>query len=170
MRRLLVPLFVATALIALAGWAASAPPATATASTPGATPTAVVACPEQPGVELPPECVPYDPEAAMALNDLYRQRIDLAPDAQADAEGYIDRVTATLEDLRSDGPPFTEDAVRSALEAEGLAGVQTRSGAGDVLFGAQPPAGGCVYGAVEAEKVTVEAGGYIMDGGCLPAQ
>ena len=106
----------------------------------------------------------------MGLNDLYRQRIELPADVTADITEFVVPVTEALDALRAAGPPFTEAAVRSALEAEGLSSVQTRSGAGDVLFGAQPPAGGCVYGALEEEKVTVEAGGYIMDGGCLPAQ
>ncbi len=167
MRRILLVISAALLAFGLAGCATGAG---ASPADPSPSSTALIACPEQPGVELPPECVPYDPDAAMALNDLYRQRIELPADVTADITAYVVPVTDALEELREAGPPFTEAAVRAALEAEGLASVQTRSGAGDVLFGAQPPAGGCVYGALEAEQVTVEAGGYIMDGGCLPAQ
>lgn len=118
---------------------------------------------------LPEGCAPYDPEEAMALNDLYRQRADLTPEQAEASVGHIDAARTALEELRAAGS-WPEDDVRAALEGVGLADVQTRSGAGDVLFGAVPPEGGCIYGAVEAEQVTVDAGGYIMDGGCLPAQ
>jgi hypothetical protein len=168
MRRVIVPVFAAAAVLAVAACAAPIASDRVPAASESTTP--IAACPEQPGVELPPECAPYDPEGSMALNDLYRQRIDLPADAQESADMFVEPVTAALEELRAEGPPFTEDGVRAALEAEGLLSVQTRSGAGDVLFGAQPPAGGCVYGALEAERVTVDVGGYIMDGGCLPAQ
>ena len=33
-------------------------------------PTPTAACPAVPGVELPPECAPYDPDAAMAANHI----------------------------------------------------------------------------------------------------
>jgi hypothetical protein len=164
----MVPVFAAAVALAVA--ACAAPVASGPAPDASEIPTPIAACPEQPGVELPPECAPYDPEGSMARNDLYRQRIDLPADAQAGADVFVEPVTDALEELRAAGPPFTEDGVRAALEAEGLLSVQTRSGAGDVLFGAQPPTGGCVYGALEAERVTVDVGGYIMDGGCLPAQ
>ncbi|RZI91048.1 MAG: hypothetical protein EOO67_10620, partial [Microbacterium sp.] len=66
MRR--VPFVIPAAMLALflAGCATTGqtPPSGVSPS-----PTALVACPEQPGVELPPECVPYDPDAAMGLND-----------------------------------------------------------------------------------------------------
>ena len=131
------------------------------------TPTA--ACPEQEGVRLPEGCAPYDPEQGMALNDLYRQRADLTPEQAAASDAHVDAARTALEELRAAGA-WPEDDVRVALEGVGLVDVQTRSGAGDVLFGAVPPEGGCIYGAVEADQVTVDAGGYIMDGGYLPAQ
>lgn len=131
--------------------------------------SATAACPMQLDVPSPTDCAVYDPDAAMAQNDLYRQRIELDADTQASAEAHVADARAVLEALRSDGT-ITADAVRAALEDVGLRDVQIRTGAGDVLFGAVPPDGGCVYGALEAERVTVDAGGYIMDGGCLPAQ
>uniref|UniRef100_UPI003B3AFB3B hypothetical protein n=1 Tax=Pseudactinotalea sp. TaxID=1926260 RepID=UPI003B3AFB3B len=73
------------------------------------------------------------------------------------------------EDLRLAGPP-TEGGVSATLESLGLASAQTRSGASAVAFGVVAPGGGCVFGVVDAETVTAEFGGYIMDGGCLPAQ
>lgn len=135
-----------------------------------ASPSPTAACPEQEGVDLPEGCAGYDPDAAMALNDLYRQRLELSADAQAENERLIAPVTAALEALRTADGGFTEEGVRAALADAGATAIQTRTGAGDVLFGAAGPAGGCVYGALEAERVTVEVGGIIMDGGCLPAQ
>ena len=65
--------------------------------------------------------------------------------------------------------PITEDAVRTALLDAGASDVQLRASAGAVLFGAGV-AGGCLYGAVDENAVSVELGGFILDGGCLPAQ
>jgi hypothetical protein len=158
------PLVLAGLALMLAGCASAGASA---GITPSVTPTA--ACPEQPGVELPADCVGYDPDSAMALNDRYRQRMELPDDASTAAQAVVPAATQALEALRA-ADDLTEDAVRTALESVGLRDVQTRSGAGDVLFGAVPPEGGCVYGAVEAEQVTVDVGGYILDGGCLPAQ
>lgn len=149
-------------LIALSGCASST-----IAAGEGSSPTA--ACPRQPGVELPPGCAGYDPDAGMAANDSYRQRIDLAPDAQSAAETLVPDAHAELERARAAGVP-TEQAVRAALESVGLRDVQTRDGGTGVLFGAAAPHGGCLYGVVDASEVTVDAGGYIRDGGCLPAQ
>lgn len=64
---------------------------------------------------------------------------------------------------------MTADAVVDLLEAEGLSSVQTRESAGHVLFGAVAATGGCVFGAVTPEAVTIDVGGGIADGGCLPA-
>jgi len=105
----------------------------------------------------------------MAGNEQYRERHELSDDVAAAGEALVPAVTEALEQLRLAGPA-TEDEVRATLESLGLASVRTRSGAGDVLFGASAPEGGCLFGAVEAEAVTVEVGGVIMDGGCLPAQ
>ena len=53
--------------------------------------------------------------------------------------------------------------------AAGLAGVQTLGDERAVAFGAAAPEGGCIFGEVSADTLTVEIGGVIMDGGCLPA-
>ncbi|OAH51758.1 hypothetical protein [Microbacterium oleivorans] len=163
----LVPVLVAGAL-SLAGCATGSSPA----ASPGGdapSPTVTAACPVQPHAELPPECAPYDPDAAMEANEAYRDRFPLTDDQEDAAAPVADRVRAGLEELRGAGG-FSEAEVVDLLVAEGLAGVQSRTGAGDVLFGAMTPAGACVHGALEAERVTVEVGGIIQDGGCLPAQ
>lgn len=131
------------------------------------TPTPLYACPEQPGVELPPECAPYDPDAAMAQNDRYRERMEMDAADQAANQELVDALTAALEGL--DRAALSEDAVRSAILEVGAADVQLRGDARAYLFGAIVP-GGCVYGSVEQTAVTVELGGFILDGGCLPAQ
>ncbi|CAM3807695.1 hypothetical protein OCAE111667_26700 [Occultella aeris] len=137
-------------------------------SPPSTTSSPTAACPQPVEGELPEYCVAYDPEELMEGNEEYRQRHDLPDDVATAAEALVPAVTEALEQLRLAGPA-TEDDVRAALESLGLASVQTRSGAG-IAFGAAAPEGGCVFGAVEADAVTVEVGGVIMDGGCLPAQ
>ncbi len=133
-------------------------------------PVPTAACPEQPGVDLPPECAPYDPDRAMAQNDLYRERIGVDAETQAAGQALVAPVRAALEELRAAGEPLSEAAVGEALASAGVREVpQTRAAAGDVLFGVAV-GGGCLYGAVTPEAVSVEVGGFIMDGGCLPAQ
>ncbi len=163
------PLLLLAAALLLTGCATvsgtASPTVPATAS-----PTPTAACPEMPGTELPPQCAPYDPDAAMAENDRYRQRLPLADEVTAAASAHLPAVRAGLESLRTGGQALTADAVTEVLEGAGLAGVQTRAASGDVLFGATAPQGGCVYGAVTPREVTAEVGGGITDGGCLPAQ
>lgn len=162
-RRGLVPVALA-ALLLLAGCSTPAGQTPSGAQSP--TPTA--ACPQVEGVELPPECAPYDPEHSMAQNDRHRERMPLSDDQQAEAEKAAESVRPALEAIVAAGG-ITADAVDGALAEAGLTGIQLREGHGSVLFGADGPAGGCVFGEVSAENVTIEAGGYIMDGGCLPA-
>jgi hypothetical protein len=150
-------------LLAGCGAPASAPADGTTTDSPTA------ACPEPVTGEAPEGCATYDPERLTSGNEQYRQRRDLPEDAVAASEALVSATTASLERLRVAGP-VSQDDVRAALDELGLLSVQTRTGAGDVLFGAVAPEGGCVFGAVEAEAVTVEVGGGIMDGGCLPAQ
>jgi hypothetical protein len=133
---------------------------------PSDAPTA--ACPELPGVELPPGCAPYDPEWAMAQNDRHRERMGVDAEAQAAAADIVAAVTAALEALRASGD-LTAESVGDALRAAGASDVQVRDEPGRVLFGAGAPAGGCVFGELDADRVRVELGGYILDGGCLPA-
>src|SRR5688572_13171968 len=76
------------------------------------TPTA--ACPQIDGVELPPECAPYDPDNAMAQNDRYRERMELSEESRAAAQETIEPIRAALEALRS-GDALSTDSVEQAL-------------------------------------------------------
>lgn len=162
----LLPLLGAMAVL-LAGCATSSPQAGSASPSPSPTPTA--ACPQVEGVDLPPECAPYDPEKAMAQNDAYRERMDLSDEARIAAEEAMADVRAALEALRAAGGLSTA-AVADALADVGLPGAQTLGDARAVAYGVDGPEGGCIFGEVSADAVTVEVGGYIMDGGCLPAQ
>jgi hypothetical protein len=158
---------VLAAMILLSGCASTVP--TSTAETPTPTPTPTAACPQVEGVELPPECAPYDPDHAMTQNERYRERMEPSDEAAAAAQAAAEPLRTSLEELRVSGI-ITADAVEQAMADAGLAEPQLRDAAGDVLFGVAGPEGGCVFGALTAEAVTVEVGGNIMDGGCLPAQ
>lgn len=128
-----------------------------------------VACPTIEGVEQPPECAPYDPDEAMAANDRYRERMELDQDAAAANEQAMVPAADALEVVRASGD-ITVESVREALERAGLTDPQVREDYSRVLFGASGPAGGCIHGEVAAHAVTIDVGGYILDGGCLPAQ
>lgn len=160
---------VAIALGAVLGGCATAGPGTG-AGTQTADPAPTAACPMQPGVELPPGCAPYDPDAAMAQNDRYRERMEMDAASLADNAALLERATTALQTLQAGGP-VSADSVRAALEEAGAVDVQLREGAGDVLFGAAVP-GGCVYGDIDGPtgELTIDLGGVILDGGCLPAQ
>ena len=155
--------------IALAGCAMPAPQSASSPPTPTPTPTPTAACPQVEGAELPPECAPYDPDQSMAQNERYRDRMEISVQAAAALEGHVEPLLAAMEGLRSSGA-FSEQTVTRALAEAGLPHPQVREDYGDVLFGVAGPEGGCLFGAVTAEAVSVEIGGYIMDGGCLPAQ
>lgn len=164
-RRAGVPLVVATMLL-LGGCATATGPGAATSS-PSATPT--VACPQVEGQTLPPECAPYDPDHAMAQNDRYRERMDLGEEERAAAAQPVAELQQSLEALRASGS-ISVDAVEQALDDAGLSDPQVLGDERAVAFGAVAPQGGCVFGELRADGVTVDAGGYIMDGGCLPAR
>jgi hypothetical protein len=132
-------------------------------------PTATFACPEVEGVELPPECIPYDPEQSMAQNDRHRERTDLDQNGRAEAERAAVPVTTALEALRADGA-LTGESVEQAIRGAGLTSVQVRDDYGRYLFGATAPAGGCVFGEISTDTLSVEVGGFILDGGCLAMQ
>ncbi|HZU94941.1 MAG TPA: hypothetical protein VFF85_15035 [Microbacterium sp.] len=155
----------ATVLL-LAGCATVNPQA---GSTPSMTPTPTAACPQVEGVELPPECAPYDPEQSMAQNDAYRQRMDITDEARAASEETIENVRPALDALRASGELST-DAVVAVMADAGLTSAQTIGDARGVAFGVDGPEGGCIFGEVSPDALIIEAGGYIMDGGCLPAQ
>ena len=134
--------------------------------TPSPTPTA--ACPVVEGVDLPPECAPYDPDQAMAQNERYRDRMDMSAESTAAARGPAEEIRTKLEGVRSSGS-LSVDAVSEAITRAGLPYPEVQGDERAVEFGVSAPEGGCVFGAVTADLVTVEIGGYIMDGGCLPA-
>lgn len=158
--------------VALVGALAACSSGLSVPSSPGPTsssPVPTVACPVIEGVELPPECVPYDPDAAMAENDRYRERIDIGEEAEKSGAALVRQVEAALEALRSEGEIRADD-VAAALEATGATSPQVREDYGRILFGAVAPTGGCVFGDISDDTVSVDIGGFIMDGGCLPAQ
>jgi hypothetical protein len=140
------------------------PPSVAASSSP--TPTCVVL--EQPMLDPPEGCTVYDGEANMDLNELYRQRMEMTDAARAAAAEHIEPLMSALTAMRDTGEPLTEDAAREVFGDAGFVSdsVQTRDDHGDILFGIGVD-GGCVFGAVTPEAVSVDVGGYIMDGGCL---
>lgn len=161
--------FLLTGVFLLGGCAGT--PAGSNGGGPSAasTPTPTAACPQIEGVVLPPECAPYDPDRAMAQNDRYRERMALSDEAAAAAAQPVSELRARLETLRTEGE-ISVTAVEGALREVGLPDDPVRGDDRAVEFAVAGPGGGCVFGEVRPESVLVEAGGYIMDGGCLPAQ
>lgn len=104
----------------------------------------------------------------MAQNDRYRDRVDLSEASRAAAEQPANDIRTALEALRTSGE-LSVDAVEAAISDAGLAGIQTLGDERAVAFGVAAPEGGCIFGEVSAEVLTVEIGGIILDGGCLPA-
>lgn len=159
--------------VALATAAAVTGCASTTTGASGPTPTESIApsyaCPTMEGVQLPPECAPYDPDAAMAANDRYRDRMGIEDEARAAAEEVSADVVAALRAAAAEKPLTAED-VAAVLGEVGALSPQIRTEARSVLFGATGPKGGCLFGEVSGTSVSVEVGGYILDGGCLPAQ
>lgn len=144
------------------------------AATPGAasaSPSPTCAVAEQPGVETEHGCVVYDAEKNMASNELYRQRMEQQEEGREAGARLIAPVTAALEAVRVSSAGISEPAVRAALVEAGVAeaDIQSYERNGDVPFGVAVTGGGCLFGAVTPEGVQVEVGGFIMDGGCLPA-
>lgn len=109
----------------------------------------------------------------MRSNEAYRQRFRLPADVQAAAEQHRERITAALQEAANRGPLGERDVSRvlapvgypaSAVQAYG------RSDVGGGLAVGVSTGSGCVYGGVRQKTVTLEVGGGIADGGCLPAQ
>lgn len=130
---------------------------------------------ENPHAEPPEGCVTYDPDANMALNESYRDRYPVGDDVVAAGEPYVEAVKAGLADLQ-DSSSLTAEAVREVLAGAGLTpeGIQTLGDAGSVAFGAILPAevtsssmAACLFGEVATDRLTVEVGGLVQDGGCL---
>ncbi|MFE6996524.1 hypothetical protein ACFVAE_11245 [Microbacterium sp. NPDC057659] len=147
--------------VLLGGCAGAAAPRTAEP-----TPTATDACPQQEGVDLPPGCAPYDPDDAMAQNERFRDRTEMPAESRAAAEEAIVALRPALEKLRSAGD-VSPEAVQTALRDAGLDGIQLIGDERGTEFSANGPEGGCIFGVVSGEPLTVEAGGYVLDGGCF---
>lgn len=105
-----------------------------------------------------------------ASNEAYRQRTG-TPESDAEAARSVPAVEAALDPV-ADGSAVEGDEVVAALEAAGFETVQVsdRTAGGDVAavvgVGVAVP-GGCVYGTIAPDAVTLDAGGPIADGGCL---
>ncbi|MBT2586675.1 hypothetical protein [Arthrobacter sp. ISL-95] len=143
------------------------PPASTAIAEPGS-PTPTRLCRLVEGVPAAKEdCVVADPEAAMAVNELYRQRRALTPDMQNHLAFYLDPARRALDALSE---PPTAKVVVEQFELVGLPrdSVQTDDNGNGVRFGVASPQGGCLFGFVALDgQVDISTGGSIMDGGCL---
>lgn len=159
-------LLLAVLAIALA---ACASPSDDIAVAASASPMPTCAVAEMPGVDAPEGCITYDAEKNMASNETYRDRMPQPDAGRMTGEALIEQVTAALTELRNSGATLTEDAVGAALVNAGVIEkhIQMLGGARAIAFGAAVDGGGCVFGSITAETVTVDVGGFIMDGGCL---
>ncbi|MFC8923006.1 DUF6993 domain-containing protein [Cellulosimicrobium sp. NPDC057127] len=165
--------YLVLVLVAIGSWAedddAAAPAATASPSA-----VATGACPatvDAPDASSGATCAPYDGEAAMRANEAYRQRSG-TPEGDALAARSVPAVEAALAPLVT-GEPLVRDDVVAALREAGFgdaAVTPTTSPLGLVAtsfgVGVSVP-GGCVFGGVAPDGVTLDAGGPIADGGCL---
>lgn len=156
---------LAAVILVLCGCASGSRTGSASTASPSPTPTA--ACPS---IEDVPDderdCAVYDPDAAMAENERYREELPVDADAQVALDELVEPARTELEALPV---PATVDDVVAALASVGLreSAIQTLDNGTGVVFGAGA-AGGCITGWVELDgTVTVEASGFIMDGGCL---
>lgn len=168
MKRTVFALIVAVATVATTT-SCAAHAAGASGPTPTPSIAASYACPTMEGVQLPPECAPYDPDAAMAANERYRDRMSIDDDARAAAEDVSADIVAVLRTAAKEKELSAEE-VATLLDEGGALSPQVRAEANSVLFAATGPQGGCLFGEVSGTSVSVEIGGYILDGGCLPAQ
>jgi hypothetical protein len=131
--------------------------------------------PANPNGEPPEGCTTYDPEANMAANEAYRDRLEIGADALEAGAPYVESATAGLTALQGTGA-ITAEAVREVLHDSGLeaSAIQTIGDANAVEFGGMLPAevggpgvGVCLFGDVSADRVAVDVGGVSADGGCL---
>ncbi|MDX2375431.1 hypothetical protein M4I32_01270 [Microbacterium sp. LRZ72] len=105
----------------------------------------------------------------MALNDRHRDRMDLDDAARETNELLIRPITDELQALRADREITAAD-LHEVLASVGLPGARVRDDGPRILFGVSGPEGGCLYGDITSGVISIEVGGYILDGGCLPAQ
>ncbi len=132
-----------------------------------------VACPQVEGVELPPECVPYDPEAFMDANLAYKDHMPVDELSFAGFEAKRADITAAIVALRDSGD-LTVDSLAATVNTAGpgpehLAVIRAWDDAGTLRFDAYGPTGGCVEGSVTNTEVEMAILGPINDGGCVPA-
>ena len=124
-----------------------------------------VACAQVEGVDLPPECIPYDPEALMAANERYKERLPVSAEAFAGFEAKRPEITAAIEALQLAGE-LSPDAVAAILDDNGVTGSKVGMTDGVVTFGGGGPLGGCVFGTASATEIDMSIKGVVMDGGC----
>ena len=159
-------LLASAVALLLAGCAGRTPGGVAPADVLSASPTPTAACPQIDGADLPPDCVPYDPDNAMAQNERYRDRMEMSAASRAAAEEAVVALRPALEQLRSSGE-VSPDSVQAALQDAGLDGIQMIGDERGTEFSANGPEGSCIFGVVSDDPLTVEVGGYVMDGGCF---
>jgi hypothetical protein len=152
-------------------------------SAPSATPTKACVVPES---EDPPgECVPVDIDDYMRSNHAFRDRMEPGAEAARTAESALPMITAALEPL-ADGDGVSRADVLDALLGAGFDSrdIQIMPFSDDdseqlpSLAIAVDVGGACVSGGIRtgmdapadaSTGVDFEVGGYIADGGCLPA-
>ncbi|KRD43539.1 hypothetical protein ASE38_04745 [Cellulomonas sp. Root930] len=165
---------IALVLVAASAAGCASRSGAAATSDPSASTTPTAACPVVEGQEMPDDCVPYDGEASMALNDAYRQRFEPSDDGRAEVEPQ--RLAAQEALVSLVGGPLSVDAVQDALEVAGFdRDLPWVAPAGDPAapssIGVIISVGGlCLVGTLDAEHAEVETDGMIADGGCVPAQ
>ncbi|XAZ30963.1 hypothetical protein AAHB34_18120 [Paenarthrobacter ureafaciens] len=151
----------AVVLAALAGCAEA--PATTTPSSGIPTPTA--ACPTTGTEPQQANCIAYDGDAAMAQNEMYRQRRKLTPEMLTQLNQYVEPARKALAAVPR---PVTGNDVEAALTSIDMMDIRTDDGGKGVRFGAAVRSGGCIYGFVPNDgEPELATGGPIMDGGCL---
>jgi hypothetical protein len=121
---------------------------------------------------------PSDPEEQFRINSqankAFRNRGVLPPQAMAAVQPCVAKVRAGLDRLRASGR-FDGPSIEQVLTDAGLVDVQSRrpgrldtAGGGGLLFCGNSGSG-YVFGEHGTALTSVEAGGGIADGGCLPA-
>jgi hypothetical protein len=136
-------------------------------------PSPTAACPEPVHGADPTTCAAFDPEDAMAQNERYRDRRELSAEQLAQSRDAVESIALALRPFTEPGTAVTETAVVAALIESGIERetIQTLVADGTdgsvVAFGIARSFGGCVFGEVSAIGLTIDAGGYILDGGCL---
>lgn len=158
------------ALTALLVTACAAPPGSEEAAPTQTTPEpSSIACAEMEGIKLPPECIPYDPEALMAANERYKERAPVSEEAFAGFEAKRPEITAAIKALQQNGE-LSADAVAAILTDEGIGNhvdaLYVQEDADGFNFGGAGPTGGCVLGIVSDTEFEMNAVGYVLDGGC----